>query len=279
MFVQTAREGDVLDKENVPPGAASDHIGQQTVLAADVNNEKPGHNSSNETKYSCDAIRDKINAYRADTKTDASDFQKQLQVQTRSYKSFIHQDGPHVGVRNPTYKAAHDFFVARKLEGKKTASPAAKSAAATSTTSKAKSQTKSADKAEGKKNDDKAGVPSFDALPRLDGEETDSVPVWDTCNDICSKIKAHLVKNSVSSAAVYREISKCLLSGSVAASGSKGFLDKNKMPTSATRVTLFTRVTCTLRNCVCVKERRRVRKGRRRKLLGLRREASRESAT
>lgn len=79
-----------------------------------------------------------------------------------------------------------------------------------------------------KKNENK----SFDAnsLPKLEGEETGKVPIYDTCNDVRAKINRHLRnQKGASQAALARELSKCIPSsrGPVSAASLASFLKKN----------------------------------------------------
>lgn len=191
-------------------------------MAEAVNKRAPGMESWSGTKYNCDAIRGKITVYLVNTKTTSSDFVKELQIQQRSYSSFILQEGPHARVRNPTSKAAHHFFVKRDAEGE-TNSPANK-AAGSSKSKKTTSQAKAGDKSKDK--DVENDVPSFDDLPKLDGELTGSVSVWDTCNDVRSKIEVHLKETGRSNAAFCQEISQCLPKRKVSGSILQAFLDK-----------------------------------------------------
>ncbi|KAK5940900.1 hypothetical protein PMZ80_007317 [Knufia obscura] len=104
----------------------------------------------------------------------------------------MHQNGPHAGVKNATYRAAHDFFAKREDQGIKLPSAKTKTAR--------------------KKTDDTNNI-SFDDLPRLDGESEGNVPVYDTCDDIRTKINAHLRKTSATQAAFCRELNQCLGDG------------------------------------------------------------------
>lgn len=47
------------------------------------------------------------------------------------------------------------------------------------------------------------------SMPELDGEASGQVPIFDTCNDVRTKIDTYLRKHSLSKAAFAREITKC----------------------------------------------------------------------
>ena len=62
-------------------------------------------------KWNCDLIRSMIETYLKSDNFTAKDFQKQVHVQPKSFTSFMQQKGPHAGVKNPIYAAAHKFFL------------------------------------------------------------------------------------------------------------------------------------------------------------------------
>ena len=93
------------------------------------------------------------------------------------------------GMESNTFVAAHTFFSKREDRGLKM--PRAKKRK----TSKDAKQQK--------------GMPDVDNLPKLDGEEDGVVKVYDTCDDIRTKIDGHLRKYSLTKAAFARELSKC----------------------------------------------------------------------
>ena len=114
-------------------------------------------------------------------------FQRQVDINSNSYNRFMKFSGPASGIDNETYLAAHRFFLDRELKG--IAPPKPKKA---------------------KKEDlDKFDVSDI----HLDGEADDSVPVFDTCDDVRTKIRAHLRQPGMTQAALAREMSKCFADG------------------------------------------------------------------
>ena len=98
--------------------------------------------------------------------------------------------GPYAGDLNQTYKAAFKFFERRKRAGKK---------------EPAKKKVK---KDEESRKLDVSGV-------ELEGADDDSVPVYDTCDDIRRKIAAYLREPNVTQAGFLRELAKTFSDPSV----------------------------------------------------------------
>lgn len=143
-----------------------------------------------------------------------TDFQKKLRVTPTVYKSFMGElKGPGNGLKNKTYAAAHQFFVRLESGRQNAKSPATK---------KQKTEDKS-DNSKSKEGD----VTDTNELPKLDGESDGSVKVYDTCNDVRTKIDAHLKKHKLTKVAFAKEISKCQAYG--------------ETPVSADQVTTFQR--------------------------------------
>jgi hypothetical protein len=106
---------------------------------------------------------------------------KELGVSSRSYNTFMGQNGKYKGENTATYPAAFRFFKAREARGIKTTAKRVK-----------KSEEKKVDL---------SGI-------HLDGEETTSVPVFDTCDEVRRKINAYLRGPGVTQAAFLREAVK-----------------------------------------------------------------------
>lgn len=139
-------------------------------------------------KWNCNQVRTRINTYINNTSTTLKDFQKKLDVSDKSYRSFMQQSGPHAGAGNNTYLAAHQFFSKREAAGlKMPRAPAAKKKTAKSD------------------ENDKYDVSDI----HLDGEQEGSVPVFDTCNDVRTKISRHMRTSNMTQAAFARAISAC----------------------------------------------------------------------
>lgn len=139
-------------------------------------------------KYNCNQIRTKISTFVNNGGMKIGEFQDKLRVSARSYQSFMRQNGPHAGIGNNTYSAAHQFFVKREAKGLKM--PKAKKAAAKD-----------------------VGKFSVDDMPKLDGETEGNVQVYDTCDDVRNKINAHLRQPGITQASFCRELSKCQATG------------------------------------------------------------------
>lgn len=114
------------------------------------------------------------------------EFQKVLGVSANAYGRFMGQSGPYKGDGCDTYFEAHKFFKRRELQG-------------------IKMSVKKVKKGE-EKNQDFSDV-------KLDGEEDQSVPVFDSCDEVRRKIRAHLKLPGVTQAAFLRELAKNLGEG------------------------------------------------------------------
>ncbi|KAH9873125.1 hypothetical protein J1614_005522 [Plenodomus biglobosus] len=132
----------------------------------------------------CDMIRRKIGTLIDNGEMMVGEFQETINVTPDEYARFMGQNGPEEGKDSTVFPASWAFFKKRDMPGvKKT--PATKKAA----------------DAKGKD-----AVPNVDDI-ELDGEKDDKVPVFDTCDDIRSKINAYLKKPGVTAAAFCRAIS------------------------------------------------------------------------
>ena len=98
------------------------------------------------------------------------------------------QNGPQKGLESDTFFAAAEFFKRRELAGVKMPRPSkkAKTASDKETTG---SEGPAWAKATSKTDTSSANADDNDVLAvHLEGEDTDSVPVYDTCDDIRAKI-------------------------------------------------------------------------------------------
>lgn len=121
------------------------------------------------------------------------EFQDALGVSGHSYRAFLGQSGKFKGHGSDTYVQAARFFKKRELQGlKMPKKPAAKKAKASSSG-----------------DEDKFDVSGI----HLEGESDQDVPVYDTCDVIRRKIRAHLRELGVTKAGFLREISKTLPEG------------------------------------------------------------------
>lgn len=118
------------------------------------------------------------------------ELQRKLGVSSKSYNSFLRMSGPHAGMGNNTYVAGHLLFAAMEDNG--------------ISMPKASTSTKKAGTT--KKGEDK--TTDITAI-HLSGEESGTVPIYDTCDDIRNKINAHLRSAGTTQASFCREISAC----------------------------------------------------------------------
>ena len=109
-------------------------------------------------------------------------FQKELEINSNSYGPFMKYNGPYGGSDNSTYREAHKFFLKREAQGIK--APRAKKV---------------------RRDDPHRFDVSGIQLPK---EADDEVEVFDTCDDVRSKIQAHLREPGVTQAGFCRELAK-----------------------------------------------------------------------
>ena len=110
-------------------------------------------------------------------------------VDDTQYDDFVKQRGKIGGRDSIVSQNAKDFFKRRELNGTK--EPAAKRRR----TSKDSDKT-AKDDSSSKKAQDKGGIPDFSDI-HLDGEDTDAVPVHDSCAEIRKKISNYLRRDGV----------------------------------------------------------------------------------
>jgi hypothetical protein len=132
----------------------------------------------------CNQIRARINAFLNSGEMKVTHFQRELDINSNSYQRFMKLRGPWKGIDNQTMEAAYLFFKKRDLAGVK--------------------MPKKKVKVESREEKEKWDVTGI----RLEGEEQESVPVYDTCDDVRRKINAHLRDAPVTKAGFLREICK-----------------------------------------------------------------------
>ncbi|KAK5171667.1 hypothetical protein LTR04_000032, partial [Oleoguttula sp. CCFEE 6159] len=128
----------------------------------------------------CDQIRRMIHTFIDSGEMKVGDFRDAIGVSSTSYTNFLGQNGRSKGMLSDTYSRAWKFFKKREVAGLKMPKK--------QKTSTAEQKTK-----------DLSDV-------HLDGEETDSVRVYDTCDETRKKISAHLRKDGVTQAAFLRDL-------------------------------------------------------------------------
>lgn len=137
----------------------------------------------------CDQVRRKINNFLDSGAMTKTAFAREIGVSAKSLSGFMGEHGAYKGSNYAAYGAAWEYFRKREIAGLKMPSKKQKTTAG-----------------------GKAGAPAFNSAGvdisgiYLPGEETDSVPVYDTCDEVRRKINAHLKKDGVTQAQFCRDI-------------------------------------------------------------------------
>lgn len=120
------------------------------------------------------------------------EFQKKLEVSSSSYGNFMGQNGGTKGMESDTFIAACEFFKKRELAGLKM--PRAKKAKTASSSGNTDSNADKANASSKKQsaNKDKAANKHDVSSVQLDGESKRAVPIYDTCDDVRTKINRYL---------------------------------------------------------------------------------------
>ncbi|RSL81892.1 hypothetical protein CEP52_017093 [Fusarium oligoseptatum] len=167
-----------------------------------------------------DVITDTCNASRARKKV--GEFQRTIGVSSKAYLSFMNRTGTWDGDNCDTYHKAHRFFKKRELQGLPLKAPRPKKP---KTAASAKAAAEALD------------VSGVDELP---GEETGSVPVFDTCEETRKKIRHVLARDGITQAAFIREINKSLPAGqSVSAANMRYFMGRKGPRDGNTNITFY----------------------------------------
>ncbi|KAK5658889.1 hypothetical protein OQA88_1703 [Cercophora sp. LCS_1] len=182
----------------------------------------------------CTGMRRKIEAFLETGEMNKTNFCKAIGVNSKSFYSFMSSTGERAS-GNSTLDAAWVFFKQREVDARRakkqktaevkaikaaevkaqkdaakaeTKVAAVASAPTTSTTPASKpaaaTKTKSVKVVKPASGTNSAGVDISDI--HLEGEETDTVPIYDTCDEIRRKINAHLQKPGVTQAQFCRDI-------------------------------------------------------------------------
>ncbi|KAL4865887.1 hypothetical protein BDV12DRAFT_173865, partial [Aspergillus spectabilis] len=138
------------------------------------------------TRWDCGQIRSKINLFIKSGEMKVGEFQRALGVSSRAYTTFMKQTGRMKGEFSDTYSSAHRFFLKREILG-------IRNKRTPGTTKKTKID-----------NETKYDVSEI----TLEGEDTMSVEIYDTCDVIRKKIRTFLKESGMTQAAFCREISK-----------------------------------------------------------------------
>lgn len=110
-----------------------------------------------------------------------TEFVREINCNQNAYSRFMGQNGPDKGYRSEVYAKAWSFFKEKEVHGIK---PSVKKS-----------------RKEGEKNSDVSSI-------KLDGEDTTSVQVYDSCDEVRRKIREYLALPSVTQAGFLREIGR-----------------------------------------------------------------------
>ncbi|KFY24734.1 hypothetical protein V493_05059 [Pseudogymnoascus sp. VKM F-4281 (FW-2241)] len=161
-----------------------------------------------ELDMDCDVVRAQIRAFLAEGNTAVA-FRKLIRATPGSYNGFMKQQGRDAGIAAETYRNAVLFFAKRDRRAKRaaeanrgaTAAPVAPVTAVVSEPA-AKRRKESAPAAK-----HPVDISIYDVSDiHLEKEERDAVPVFDTCDDIRTKIRAFFRQPDCTQAALLRKL-------------------------------------------------------------------------
>lgn len=140
------------------------------------------------------------------------EFCKTIDVGNHSYNRFMHQKGPTKGTQSDVYMEAFAYFKKRQIAGIHLPSANSKRAKTDSSSKKnqkngEKDSESSPKSKNGKTSSSSSSGPNKDFLQiELPSEPTDSVPVYDTCDDVRRKVSAWLREPKVTQAQFCRDL-------------------------------------------------------------------------
>ncbi|QDS72088.1 hypothetical protein FKW77_003311 [Venturia effusa] len=155
--------------------------------------------------HDCDQVRRKIRRL-VDSGMKVTEFANSIGISTPAYYRFMGQNGAHKGAGSDTYTNALRYFQKCESPGipltalKKARSERSESPASALSVSPAPSATSTSAIPSA------ADIAAAHAAISLDSEYSDSVPVYDTCDDIRRKINAYLQKSSEPQASFLRTL-------------------------------------------------------------------------
>jgi len=156
----------------------------------------------------CDQVRRKINRMLDAGGMTKTAFAAAIGVSMKSLANFLAMHGALKGANSASYENAWAYFKKREMAGLKLpikkAAKMAKTNDAATPTSISTASTSDAPAGAKKTQISSAGV-DISAI-HLDGEENDSVPIFDSCDEVRRKINAHLKKPGVTQAQFCRDI-------------------------------------------------------------------------
>lgn len=173
------------------------------------------------TSDTCNAVRRKIRAWIDSGAMKVGQFQDAIGVSSKAYGSFMNRTGTWDGQGCDTYYKACAFFKKRELQGLPLKATKPKKPKTAESTQKA--------------------ADLFDVgdvtLPK---EQSNSVPIFDTCDEVRKKIRAFLAKDGVTQAALVREISKTFTDDrKVSAANLRYFMGRSGVIDGNTNITYY----------------------------------------
>lgn len=167
-----------LASGHLPP---LNQIQKRKAVELDSEDEEDREDRRYPVTENCDQIRRKINIFVQSGEMKIGKFQEALGVNSKGFNNFLALVGRTKGIRSNTYYAASTFFKKREAQGIKPI----------------KKRVKKGEE----KEDDLSAI-------KLEGEDTISVPVFDSCDEIRKKICAYHREDGTTQAAFLREIAK-----------------------------------------------------------------------
>ncbi|PWY96278.1 hypothetical protein BO94DRAFT_529673 [Aspergillus sclerotioniger CBS 115572] len=185
----------------------------------------------------------------------AAEFQRAIDVSPRSYSEFLNQEGTDKGARSATYRNAVKFFQDRRggvmplTEVQPATVPGVQSAevpveaparAPAPVPEPASTMTSAVPTKKTKKNPAPASGFDLSAI-HLDGDEDMKVPIFETCDVVRKKMKAHLRKPGVTQAGFLRDMAKAAFPQTAKRLSSKSMADflSYKGPTTGSSGVIF----------------------------------------
>lgn len=190
---------------------------QLTCGANDANLDKDDDDDEMDVPKDCDQVRRLLEIAIEDSGMDATSFIRHLQLSKISYKHFMKQRGKDKGRRSQTYLKAVKFFEEhskiknawKKHQTGAHSQPKRRKIAATETSASSASP-------QNKRAAANTPVPSFKAgattasaaagMIELEDETEDAVEVYDSCDEIRSKIFVHLRRPGVTRGQFLRDL-------------------------------------------------------------------------
>ncbi|KAH0283888.1 hypothetical protein M436DRAFT_52268 [Aureobasidium namibiae CBS 147.97] len=195
-----------------PTGNTAEHVATSTTQPTQLagSKRKSTHTSDlptinlddydipdGEPMDSCTVVRGKINRFLEAGEMKVGQFCDAIGVSGNAYRRFMSQNRKFAGEQSDTYRGAWEFFKKREMAGLKIPTKKQK-VAASGGASGSSTAAAAAEK-------DKDAHPDISNI-HLDGEETDSVQVYDTCDEVRKKISAYLRKPNTTAAQFCRDL-------------------------------------------------------------------------